>query len=224
MSQVNFDKRIVPSYVQVKMAGGKGSLFMLRAEIREQRARALTALSKITCLFLLVRFYLSKFFARLFVALVSRYLIVLFLYFYTIALLPINLTSTSWCESVCCLRQSRAHEGIGTPRSALDPVIVTQTTTQTNAKRETETEIEQSALSPIALRSHSRRGGNVELWLGKGRSSKWFDLHWYRRWYSPIRRPVSCVSCVHKKADWKLKTSKKQTTITIVDKLETYSA
>lgn len=42
--------------------------------------------------------------------------------------LPINITSTRWCESVACLRQSRAHEGI----AAINPHIPLDSTRKQN--------------------------------------------------------------------------------------------
>lgn len=44
------------------------------------------------------------------------------------AVLPINITSTRWCESVACLRQSRAHEGI----AAINPHIPLDSTQKQN--------------------------------------------------------------------------------------------
>lgn len=46
----------------------------------------------------------------------------------SLCVLPINITSTRWCESVACLRQSRAHEGI----AAINPHIPLDSTQKQN--------------------------------------------------------------------------------------------
>lgn len=97
--------------------------------------------------------------------------------------LPINITSTRWCESVACLRQSRAHEGIAAinPHSTrLDPKTELNWTEQNKATQ---------------LETYSSSKGRE--WETEESSKQKSEVHWARvvisRSQSRIRLVLSRV-------------------------------